>query len=115
MKRKFLRSESARHMRIGKNRKKLQKWRKPRGKSDKVRLEKKNRPLKVKIGYRESKKTSGLIKGLKPFLVKNLQDIEKINKENIAIIARIGAKKKIEIIKKLNEKKIMIFNVRDKK
>ena len=41
MKKKFLRRDSVRFSKIGKNRKKIQKWRKPKGRDSKMRLKRK--------------------------------------------------------------------------
>ena len=68
-------------------------------------------PASVSIGYAKNKKISGLIDGLKPLLVYNTKDIEKASKNNIIIIGKVGAKKKLEIIKQVGEKKLKILNV----
>jgi len=107
---KFLRSDTRRHLRLGKRRKKLQKWRRPRGRHSKIRRKRMGYPLKPSPGFKTSLKTSGLIQGLKPILVHNLKELEAANKNSIVIIARIGAKKKIEILKKAQELKIKIAN-----
>ena len=73
----------------------------------------KSQPISPTIGHRSPRKESGRIKNLAPILVHNLNDLEKAGKESIVIIAKIGAKKKLEIIKKAQEKNIKIFNVRE--
>lgn len=107
---KFLRSDITRHSRLGKNRKKLQVWRKPRGRHNKIRLKRVSYPVSPNIGYASEKKNAGKVKGLIPILVHNIADLEPIRKENIIIIARVGAKKRLEILKRATEKKIPIAN-----
>lgn len=113
---KFLRSETRRHLRLGMKRRKLQFWRRPRGKHNKIRLKRVGYPVQPTIGFASPKATSGKLDGLLPVLVSNVKDVSKLDKKSIAIIARtLGAKKKIEIIKKLNEMNIKIANVGGKK
>mgnify|MGYP001567581990 CR=1 FL=1 len=107
---KFMRSDTRRHLRLGKRNKKLQKWRKPRGRHNKIRRKRFGYPLKPSPGFKTPIKHSGLVQGLKPVLVHNLKELDKAHKNSIIIIARIGAKKKIEILKKAQELKLKIAN-----
>lgn len=112
MSKKFLRSDTTRHVRIGKNRPKLQKWRKPRGRHNKIRRNRAGYPSMPTVGHRTSKALSGLVDGKKPFHVQNMNDLQKAGKDNLVIIARkIGAKKRVEIIKKAKEMKLHLANV----
>lgn len=113
MKKKFVRQESVRYSKLGKRRKKLQKWKRPKGRDSKMRLKRKSRPATVSVGYKNAKKESGKIKGLSPVLVHNLKELDKAGKNSIIIIAKIGAKKKMELIKSAEEKKIKILNVKE--
>lgn len=115
MSKEFKRQETHRHSRLGKKRKKLQTWRRPKGRDSKMRLKMKSYPISPTIGHRSSKKDSGKIKGLTPIIVHNLKDLGKCDKNSIIIIAKIGAKKKLDIIKKAQEKNIKILNVRETK
>jgi large subunit ribosomal protein L32e len=116
MPRKFVRVDTCRFSRLGKNRRKLQKWRRPRGKHNKVRLKRFSYPVAPVIGFKSPRNLAGKISGLTPVLVHNLKELEALGKSSIAILARIGAKKKIEMIKKAEELKIQILNVaREKK
>lgn len=116
MKRKFVRVDTYRHSRLGKGRKKLQRWRRPRGKHNKTRLKRFSYPIQPEIGFGSPRKSSGLVKGLVPIVVNSMADVEKLTKNNIAIISRtLGAKKKIDILKKISELKIKIANVGGKK
>lgn len=112
----FIRSDSMRHSKIGKNRKKLQKWRKPKGRDNKMREKRKSYPKTVSIGYKSPKSEHGKIDGLVPILVSNLLDLKKAGKENSIIISsRVGAKKKLSILKEASNQKIKILNEGAKK
>ncbi len=63
------------------------------------------------VGFKQKKEERNLIKNKKPVLVNNLGEINRVNKENIMIIGKIGNKKRIEMIKKAKEKGIEVQNV----
>lgn len=109
---RFLRSDTVRHLRLGKKRRKLQKWRRPRGRHSKIRRKRFSYPLKVSAGYKSPDSISGMIQGRVPVLVRNIRELDTLTPQNIVIIARVGAKKKLELIKRAQEKKIAIANVR---
>jgi len=115
MSKEFKRQESGRHSKLGKNRKKLQKWRKPKGRDSKMRLSRKGYSKTVSIGYKSARKESGKINNLTPVLIYNLKDLNSLNNKSLAILARVGAKKKLELIKLAQEKNIQILNVGGKK
>ena len=116
MSKKFVRQDSMRYSKIGKGRKKLQKWRRPKGRDSKMRLSRKSYPVSPTVGYKSSRKERGKIKSLTPVRVHNLKELKNVGKDSIAILARIGAKKKFEIIKYAKENKIRISNlIEDKK
>ncbi|PIN93543.1 50S ribosomal protein L32e [Candidatus Pacearchaeota archaeon CG10_big_fil_rev_8_21_14_0_10_31_24] len=112
----FRRADTERQLRLGKKRPKLQKWRKPRGHHNKLRLKRVSYPAVPSVGYKSSRNESGKIAGAIPVVVNNLTELNKLTKDNVAIIARtLGAKRKIELIKVAEEKKIKIINLRRKK
>lgn len=111
MPKKFLRTDYMRISKLGKNRKKLQVWRRARGKHSKIRRKRFGYPSKPEVGYKTARKESGKIHGLMPLLVHNVSDLSKAGKDSIIIIARVGAKNKLEIIKKAEEMKLRIFNL----
>ena len=115
MSKRFLRQETNRHSRVGKGRKKLQRWKKPKGRDSKMRLSMKSHPPTVSVGYKSQRSLSGKIRGKTPVLVHNSKDLEKVSKDDIVIIAKVGAKKRLEIIKLINEKKIEVLNVKETK
>ncbi len=65
----------------------------------------------VSIGYGSDKDSRGKLIGKNPAMVYNIKDLEKIKKEQIAVIGSVGKKKKIEIAKKAKELKIEIYNM----
>jgi large subunit ribosomal protein L32e len=82
------------------------KWRKPKGLHNKLRLRKKGKGKVVRIGYGTSNKNKEIM------LIKNIQELENAKKE-IIISSGIGLKKKLEIIKKSKEMKLNILNIKD--
>jgi large subunit ribosomal protein L32e len=106
---KFLRRDSARHSQFGRRRKKMLKWRRPTGRDNKMREKRRGYPPRVSIGYKNKKNNKKII------LIRSIADIEKLQKGELGILGKIGKKKKIEIIKKANDKKIKFTNVNIKK
>lgn len=110
MKKSFIRRDSARYLKLGKLRKKARKWRKPTGRDNKMRLKLSGYPKVVQLGYRTEKSGRDKINGKMPKVVNNINDLLKIEKNEIALIGKVGKKKKLEIAKKANEKKIEFAN-----
>lgn len=103
----FKRHMSEAYVRIGES------WRKPRGIHSKVRIGEKGKPRRPKIGYGAPKSLRFLHpSGYKEVLVRNLKDLEKVDKEKeaIRIASSIGKKKREEIIKVAKERNIWILN-----
>ncbi|MGD9275703.1 MAG: eL32 family ribosomal protein [Candidatus Pacearchaeota archaeon] len=111
----FLRRSVDKYSKLGKGRKKKQKWKRPTGRDNKMREKRRGYPAVVSVGYKNKEKARGQIKDMKPVIVNNLKNLEKIGKNNIAIIGKVGNKKKMEIIKEAEKKKIEIANVNAKK
>lgn len=112
---KFLRRDSNRYSKLGKNRKKKQKWIAPKGRDNKMREKRKGYPAVVSIGYCSDKKQKGKINGKIPLVVRSLKDLEKATKENILLTGKLGDKKKYEIAKKAKEMKLEFENFNIKK
>jgi large subunit ribosomal protein L32e len=111
-KKKFLKRIWSRYPKLGKGRKKKQGWRKPKGRDNKMREKRRGYPAVVSIGYKNEKRKE------KTFVIRNINDfnkIEKTSKEDVFLLGRVGKKKKIEIIKKAKEKGIKIKNINAKK
>ncbi len=109
MKKEFLRSKWRTMSKLGKRRKKKQKWRRPKGRDTQMRLQKKGNPKVVKIGYKKKKKTKDVE------IIRNLKDLEKVGKRKKVLLGKIGKKKKIEMIKEAEKKDIKIINLNTKK
>lgn len=111
----FVRTDSTRYSKLGKGRKKLQVWRGAKGRHNKLRLKRKGYPAIPKIGYCAPRKDAGKINGLSPILVHNLNELRSADKNSIAIISKVGAKKKIELLKEADKLGIKVYNTGGKK
>ena len=112
MAKKFLRQDFMRHIKLGKNRKKIQTWRRPKGRHSKMRKLRRGYPDSPTVGYKAPKEKKGKINSLIPRIIFNLNDLKKADKNNIIIIAKkVGARKKIELIKKAEDMKLIILNI----
>jgi len=104
------------HGMFGKRKRIKSPWRDPRGTRNKVGLQNAGRRKVVKIGYKMSEAVRHLTpEGLKVAMVSNLREIEMIDPKKQAAMIRssVGLKKRIDILKKAEEKKIKILNFRD--
>lgn len=115
MPKKFLRRDSNRHSKLGHLRKKLQKWRRPTGRDNKMREKRRGYPKIVSIGYSKDKSLKKSV-----IIIRNIKDLDKVKDtlkgtSELVIIGAVGKKKKIEIIKKAKEMKINLRNVNEKK
>lgn len=108
---KFLRRNWSKKSRLGNKRKKKQVWRSPHGRHSKTRKKRKGYPAIVQIGYRKDKREREMIKDSKPVIVQNIKELEKMKKGEIAIIGKVGNKKRIELAKKAKEKGVQIHNI----
>lgn len=111
MARKFIRRNWTRHSKLGKRRKKKITWRRPKGRHNKVRERRKGYPARVDVGYRKEKK----LRKKSHVLIKNINDLSRIHKHEIAIVGNVGKKKRAEIVKKAHELKIELHNVNIKR
>ncbi len=112
---KFLRRTWSRFSKLGKKRKKKQVWRRPTGRDNPMRQKRRGYPAIVSQGYKTNKKDVGKVQGKTPIEIRNLKDLEKVTKNEIIILGKIGKKKKIEVIKKAKEKGLEISNINIKK
>lgn len=109
---RFLRTAWTQKSKLGKRRRKRQKWRRARGRHNKIREKRKGRLRKVEIGYGKNKKFRGKINGKIPIFIKNFKDLEKVKKNDAVIIARIGRRKRLKIAGKINDIGAKILNER---
>lgn len=110
MAKKFLRRTWSRYVKLGKGRKKKQKWRKPKGRDNKMREKRKGYPAVVSIGYKKPEKERKT-----PFVVRNVNDLKRVNSKEIIVLGSVGKKKKIEILKKAKDMKISFQNIEGEK
>lgn len=109
----FLRRSTLKHSRMGLGRRKLHRWRAAVGRHSKIRKNRFGYTKSPRIGFKSPRSESGKINGKIPIRITNMQDMSKANQSNILIIAStIGAKKRIEMIKKADEMKIEILNAK---
>jgi large subunit ribosomal protein L32e len=103
----FLRQEWFRYKRIPKN------WHCPDGITSKLRMNKKYRSARVRVGFRGPKKVRGLHpSGFEEVLVYNVSDLEKIDadKQAARIGGTVGTKKRVAIAEKAKELDIRLLN-----
>jgi large subunit ribosomal protein L32e len=85
-------------------------WRKPPGKQSKLRLGRRGKGPRVKIGYKRGEA------GPEPFRVFRPEDLEKLKEAKpegkVLIAAGVGRKKREAIIKRAKELKIELRNAR---
>ncbi len=92
-------------------------WRRPKGLTNKMRLQEHGKRAIVKKGYGTPSKIRGVERdGKTGILVTNITDLKKIGKNEKAIIAAtIGLRKKIQIIEEAKKLKIEVSNINDTK
>ena len=103
----FARQESYRHARLSDS------WRRPRGRHSKKRKMEKARGALPSIGYSSPRAVRGLDRfGYREVRVSSPKDIEKIDpREEVAVISgTVGKKKRSEIVRHAEEKKVRIKN-----
>ena len=104
---KFLRTETWKH----KSFKNDPKWRKPKGKDNKMRMKRSGKQPLVSVGYRGPKEVRGThASGLKEVMISNPGQIEGLENVIVRINASVGNKKKIEIVKKAVMSNLKIAN-----
>jgi large subunit ribosomal protein L32e len=108
---KFIRRNWTKASRLGRKRKSKQVWRAAKGRHNKIREKRKGYPIKVMVGFRKKENERDLIKDKKPVIVRNLAELGKIKNTEIAIIGKVGNKKRIEMIKKAKEEGIHVYNI----
>ena len=89
-------------------------WRKPKGMHSKIRMSFKGNPRMPSPGYKAPRLVRGLHpSGLNVAVISTPAQLEldKATPEAIIIAAKVGNKKRLEIIRKATEKKIKILNL----
>jgi large subunit ribosomal protein L32e len=109
----FRRKDSYKVSKIGKRRKKKIKWRRPRGKDNKIRQRRVGYPMPPSIGWGSPRKVKGFFKEGYTKRIFNIEELNQLKEGKNIILAKIGKKKRMEIVKKAAEKKIKILNVKE--
>ncbi len=112
---KFQRTDVRKYSKLGVRRKNKVKYRKAKGRDNKIRLKMKGHIRNVSAGFRGAKKERGLVNGLKPVLIHNLKELKSLEKNEIGIVAKIGNKKRKEIAEYIQKEKIVLMNLNPKK
>jgi large subunit ribosomal protein L32e len=87
-------------------------WRRSKGLQSKMRLSKKGYRKSPRIGYGSTKNIKNLHpSGLKEVLVSSVEAIKNIQKDEGALIAKVGLKLKVELIKQAITSKVILLNV----
>ena len=107
---KFLRVDWHKQIKLGKGVKKNLKWHGAKGRHNKLRLNRKGRMQRPKVGWGAENIVKGFIEGMEAVRVENLKDLEGVKKGQGILIAKVGAKKRTEILTKANEMKLKILN-----
>lgn len=107
---RFIRAESLYIKRVSRSG-----YRRPKGVHNKQKDNKKGNRTQIMTGYGYPKSLRGTtIEGKKIVYISNVADLAKVTSNDVIIIqSTMGAKKKVELIKKIIEKKIQIHLVRD--
>ena len=105
---RFLREEWFRYKRIPKN------WRRPDGITSKMRINKKYRPPRVRVGFRGPREVRGFHpSGFEEVIVYNVNDLENVNPKTqaVRIGGAVGTKKRLDIKKRAEELDVRILNM----
>ncbi len=108
---KFIRTKHYAYACLGARQKSKQKYRRATGRHNKTRQKWKSHTPMVEVGYKHCDSTRGLIDGKMPILVSNMKEFASVGKDNVIILAKIGARNKLEIVKAAIAKKMPILNL----
>jgi large subunit ribosomal protein L32e len=104
---RFVRQESWRYVRV------KEQWRRPRGKTSKMRLGMRGWPKIVKVGYKRSRKERGLHpSGLEEVIVRRPADLEKIDAKTqiVKISHTVGERNRIAIMERAQALELTVAN-----
>ncbi len=107
---KFLRTDWHKKIRLGKGVKKNLKWHGAKGRQNKLRLGRKGRMQRPKVGWGACAEGKNQVLGVDAVRVENLKELESVKAGTGVIVGKVGAKKKAEIIKKAGDMKLKILN-----
>jgi large subunit ribosomal protein L32e len=104
--RKFLRTDWKFHSKLGKGRKNKQKYRRPRGRHNKLREKVRGNPRKVSIGFKKTVIPENIR------IIKNMQDLKMVQKgEKVLVSGKAGMKNRIKIAQEAKIRGIRIDNL----
>nr|WP_229709973.1 50S ribosomal protein L32e [Vulcanisaeta souniana] len=89
-------------------------WRRPRGNDNKIRLEIKGYPKRVKVGYGKPRLVRNLHpSGFRLVIVHRPEDIDRVDPTRDAVVIgrTVGLRKRIEIVKRAIDKGVRVINV----
>ena len=106
---KFLRTEWNKKPRLRSS--KNSRWRRAIGRHSKIRQKIKGNHRSPTIGYGMPREIRGLVKGMQPKLIQNLNDLDRIAKGEIAVVSStLGTKKKLMLAEKALKMKVTFLN-----
>tara|TARA_Y100000310_G_scaffold261329_1_gene270627 strand:- start:88 stop:342 length:255 start_codon:yes stop_codon:yes gene_type:complete len=78
-----------------------------------MREKRRGYPAVVSVGYKKPRSETGRVHGLVPVLVSSVKELERVDAktESVILSKRLGAKKKLELMKAAREKKLKLVNV----
>lgn len=87
------------------------KWRKPRGDQNKSKRRLKGKPLMPSIGYGTAAERRGFHpSGMREVIVRNIGELSSVKDAVARIASSVGKKKRLEMAKIAQEKKITLLN-----
>lgn len=97
-----------------KKRRLSRKWKRPTGLQSKMRHQFKGYNRRVKQGWRSPIAVRGYHgKGVEPVLIRNVFELNAVNKDQgIIVSGKVGLRKRIDILKKAEELKLLVLNLK---
>lgn len=88
-------------------------WKRPKGLQNKMRERRKGNPRYIEPGYGSPAAVKGATgEGLFPVIVSSVNDLSKIREGLVAVVsAKVGLRKKLQIVNAAVEKKLRLLNV----
>ena len=108
---RFVRKDWRELSKLGMGRKKKQVWRKPKGRHNKLREKKHGVGKQPGVGYRSPREVRGTLHGLMPVLIFNEKQLMNLRNSEIAVVAGVGFKKKLQIASKAKQMGIKLSNL----
>jgi ribosomal protein L32E len=106
----FLRNDWHKKIKLGSTVKKNRKWKGAKGRHNKLRLNRKGHSQRPKVGWGAELSEKNKIQGLEVVRIENMRELENVGKGQGIVIAKVGAKKRTELIAKAKEMKIIVLN-----